>query len=288
MRKYFYILILISSISCSDYKNSNQVGEKKIDTLIYSIDGFNSGVELALLSDNRFLLTSSLFGCTGGGEIKTYKGIYVEDSTSLNLQPDSVRIKTYPIDEFFESKNTIIQILPYKKDSLEINTRFQKLNWSENKYLLSDDLNSFYGYRKNETDYEDFAYYFNSGLEPDSHGSYLVSKDSTKNEKINSFSFSKIPEKYRSKFLQNPIEAVIIKSQLIEETDSEIEHWIVTLNKGKADGVIKNLIFQSKDGYLTIDPIKILQDRTIGKIYAYENDEGKDLNGILFKTKWNK
>ena len=206
--KYNYILILLLIFSCSNNKtksNNEKNIIKDIDTLKFSYNGFNNGLQLDLLSDGSFINENYLFSCFGGGKRKKVFGTYKIDSLKLTLNPERIEFIEYPEDMELKPKTTKIK---YGIDSLKIKTEFQVVKWENKKYLLSN----FYDYGwslDKENDYIRFADYLNSGLEPKSSGMYLVTeiKDTIKTE----FDLKQIPEKWQGYFLKEPVSAKIRK-----------------------------------------------------------------------------
>lgn len=282
--KYINILILFLIFSCSNNKtksNDEKNVVQNIDTLRYSYNGFNNGLQLDLLSNGTFINEDYLFGCTGGGERKKVFGTYKMDSTNLKLIPNKVEFTEYPMD--IESK-PIKTNINYGIDSLKIKTEFQIVTWENKKYLLSDFYDFGWSLDK-ENDYIRFAYYLNSGLEPKSSGRYLTTeiKDTINTE----FDLKQIPEKWQNYFLKEPVTAKIrtIK-KITDQNDIENISWLIELDKGKKDRMNNRLTLKTKDGDFFIEVDSVLTNRSFGKYYMPDFTTEKYSIGTELRTKW--
>ena len=271
--------------SCSERKkNQTKKSVKTVDTTFYKADGFNMRLKLALLSNDQFIFETSLFSCFGGGEIRKFYGTYLKNKDEIKLKPENVEIEIYPEDS--PMANPTIENLKYGPDSLRIKTEFKIVNWNKNKYLLSNEYISFFGFEDENTDYDQFAYHYNIGSEPNENGWYLVNKKTERDTTKSKFDLNQIPSKYRKQFLKNPIVAKITNIENVPETEYEGEHWLITINKGKVDGVNKNLVFQTENMEMFIEPDTIFENTTIGKSYLYNFKKEKYPVGTILKTKW--
>lgn len=284
--KYINILILFLILSCSKGKEQSKRGKNiiqdiHVDTLRYSYDGFNNGLKLDLLSDGRFISENYIFGCTGGGMRKKIFGTYKINNTNLKLVPQKVELIEYPMD--MESKPITTNITS-EIDSLKIKTEFQIVKWQNKKYLLSDYYDLNWSLEK-ENDYIRFANHFNSGLEPELSGMYLVTqiKDTIKTE----FDLKQIPQKWQSYFLKEPISVKIrMIKKIIDPNDKENISWQIELDKGKKDRLNNRLSFKTKDGELYIHVDSVLTNRSYGVIYMYDFSPEKFPVGTELRTKW--
>ncbi|WP_298248392.1 hypothetical protein [uncultured Christiangramia sp.] len=285
MKKIFLILIVLITCSCSEQKQNHTKNlNTLVDTTFYKAEGFNMRLKLDLLSNDKFTFETSLFSCFGGGEKRKFYGSYLKSKDKIKLKPENVEIEIYPEDSPME--NPTIKNLPYGLDSLRIKTNFKIVNWNKNEYLLSNENLSFFGFEENNTDYDQFAYYYNIGSEPDENGWYLVHKREKKDTNEVNLDLNQIPPKYRKQFLNKPIVAKITDIKNIPETQYEGEHWLITVNKGKNDGVNKNIIFQTENMEMFIEPDSIFENTTIGKSYLYNFKKEKYPVGTILKTKW--
>ena len=254
---------------------------QNIDTLRYSYNGFNNGLQLDLLSNGTFINEDYLFGCTGGGERKKVFGTYKMDSTNLKLIPNKVEFTEYPMD--MESK-PIKTNINYGIDSLKIKTEFQIVTWENKKYLLSDFYDFGWSLDK-ENDYIRFADYLNSGLEPKSSGRYLVTeiKDTLKTE----FDLKQIPEKWQGYFLKEPVSAKIRKiKKITDPNDKENISWQIELDKGTRDRMNNRLTLETKNGDFFIEVDSVLTTRSFGKYYMPDFTAEKYPIGTELRTKW--
>ncbi|MDT0647069.1 hypothetical protein RM545_10230 [Zunongwangia sp. F260] len=285
MKTLLPLITLLLLLSCSEQKgNKQETSSRNIDTTFFKADGFNMGLELALLSNNKFVLKTSMFSCFGGGEIRKFAGSYSKDQTQLKLKPETVTITVYT--EESPMSNPEIRELQYGPDSLKTKTIFQILEWNNNEYLLSEQSTSFYGFEDEESDYENFAYYYNSGDEPEEHGWYLVNEAVEKDSATSSLDLDKIPPKYRGAFLKQPIAAEITNTEKVPELEDEGEHWLITINKGEVDGVNKSLIFRTQNSEFFIEPDSVFKEKTVAKSYMYKFSTKDYPVGTVLKTKW--
>ena len=282
--KYINIFILFLIFSCSNNKtksNDEKNVVQNIDTLRYSYNGFNNGLQLDLLSNGTFINEDYLFGCTGGGERKKVFGTYKMDSANLKLIPNKVEFTEYPMD--MESK-PIKTNINYGIDSLKIKTEFQIVTWENKKYLLSDFYDFGWSLDK-ENDYIRFADYLNSGLEPKSSGRYLATeiKDTIKTE----FDLKQIPEKWQNYFLKEPIKAKIKSlKKITDPNDEEYFWWEIELDKGSNDGMNKRLSMNTEDDMIFFDIDSVLNNRSFGKYYMPDFTTEKYPIGTELRTNW--
>ncbi|MGG8496848.1 hypothetical protein ACQY1Q_10550 [Tenacibaculum sp. TC6] len=286
MKKEICITILLLPLlfSCIREKNKLYTSNlsKKIDTISYSYKGFNNGLRLDLLSDGRFINEDYLFSCMGGGKRKKVFGVYRKDSLKLILVPKTIELKEYKDNLLM---NAITTNLNYGVDSLKIKTEFQMVKWGGNEYLLSAVFD--YGWSsEEENDYIRFADYFNSALEPETSGRYLVkrTKDSIKSD----FDLQQIPVKWQGLFLKEPM-VVKVKGikKIIDPDDQEVIFWRIELDKGKTDGVNTDLRFYTKDKEFFIIIDSVLENRSLGRSLPYSSLPKKFRINSELRTKWN-
>lgn len=285
MKKIYLIFIVLITSSCSEPRqNHSKNSTNVIDTTFYKADGFNIHLKLALLSNDKFIFETKLFSCFGGGEIRKYYGTFQSEKDELKLKPQNVEIEIYPEDS--PMAEPTIKKLSYGADSLGIKTNFKIVNWNKSKYLLSNEKISFFGFEDKNTDYDHFAYYFNIGSEPKEGGLYLVNRQEERDTTKSNFDLNQIPLNYRQQFLKKPIVAKITNIENIPKTEYEGEHWLITIDKGKVDGVIKNLLFQTENMEMFMEPVSIFENTTIGKSYLNILKTEKYPVGTVLKTKW--
>lgn len=259
----------------SDYDISN---EQKIDTLKYYSNSPNINLKLELLSDGRFIYKYSYFGCIGVGEIKRYFGKFKWDSINLKLYPENIEYSKY--SEKIELKPEITQ-LKYGIDSLKIKTDFKIITWEKNKYLLSEFYDLEWNSQK-ENDYIRFAEFLNLGLEPQFSGMYLTKKtDDTIHTK---FDLNKIPDKWKSYFLKEPVS---VKIQNIKKiSDENNDSWQIELDKGYKDQITNRLTFTTQNGEFFINVDSVLTNKSFGITQIYDFSPDKYPIGTELKTKW--
>lgn len=216
---------------------------------IYRIDGLNNGQSLVIKADRQFIFETYVWDDQGqGGKITRVKGSYTISGDKLTLKPE------YFIHTKYNSNDQ--EILP--KDSttyqpgrsIYLRTIYQVLAWDSARYLLSDDYLVNGGSKTEENDFDVFAWHYNSGYEPGRSGWYFTKRREgyTPGSPLNA---SKLPVKYRKRFLDQPIVAEVLKVD-ITETHDEYGKTISTrrfkLNKGSKDGVSRNLKFFGPGG----------------------------------------
>lgn len=280
-------LILLLILSCSN-KQSSKTKESaiRIDTITYSYHGFNHHRKLDLLSNQEFIRFESVASCFGDARIEKHFGIYKMTDSTLTLEPKKVELIVY---SSFPEEKDIKTNVDYGADSLKINTTFQIFDWKNKEYLLSEKYDSLRSYDF-RNDYQQFAYYYNIGEEPNDSGNYLTrtKKDSSINVAWN---INRIPKKYRSAFLKEPISVKIIdRKKKIEkdeyDQESELISWRIKINKGTEDGITKGLHFSTKDDEFFIDIDSTQSKVSFGKCYIYNMEEQYFRIGTEMRTKW--
>jgi hypothetical protein len=286
-------LILLLILSCSN-KQSSETKEStlKIDTISYAYHGFNHHRKLDLLSNQKFIRYESVASCFGDARIEKHFGIYKMTDSTLTLEPKKVELSFYSmiIEEGETLKEKKIN-LDYGADSLKINTDFQIFDWINKEYLLCEKYDSLRSYDF-RNDYQQFAYYYNIGEEPNDSGNYLTrtKKDSIINVTWN---INRIPKKYRKSFLKEPISVKIIDRKKKVEKDeydqeSELISWRIKINKGTEDGITKRLHFQTEDDEFFIDIDSTQSNTSFGSCYIYNMEEQFFRIGTEMRTKWEK
>lgn len=289
MRFALKIFALLFVLSCSN-KQSLQLKDDaiKIDTISYFYDGFNHHRKLDLLSNNRFLRFEILSSCFGDARIEKHLGNYTIIDSILQLNPSKVELIVYSrYPDQIDRKD----LLEYGADSLKINTTFQIFEWKNKEYLLSKDYDSLRNFDF-KNDYLQFAYFFNTGEEPNKSGRYFTRK--MKDTTINiAWNISNIPEEYRNNFLKEPISVKIIerKKQIKKDEydqDYEMVSWRIKINKGYDHGILKGLHFTTKDDDFFIDIDSTQSKVSYGKCFIYNMEEQFFRVGTEMRTKWEK
>lgn len=285
--KYINILILFLIFSCSNNKtksNGNKNVIQNIDTLRYSFNGFNNGLNLDLLSNGTFINDDYLFSCFGNGERKRVFGTYKMDSTNLILFPKQIEFIEYYENTRLKPKK--IKIL-YGPDSLKIKTVFKVINWNNIKYLISEEFDYSWDF-KLENDYIRFANCLNSGLEPKEHGKYLVSENNIASNSNDEFNTNQTPEKWKKNFLKNPISLKIenIVQKTIIDYGEEYSIYVVKLNKGENQLVQKGMLFENKDSTFWLKVDSTSQNSSYGRSTLYDENKNIYPVGTILKTKW--
>lgn len=271
---------------CSNKKNETTKisNEQKLDTLKYEYDGFNNGLLMNLISDNRFYYEDYWYGCTGGGEKKIFHGKYTITDNTLTLKADSVTIESTPFDRHFNP-----EIKTYSKidDSLKFKTKYHFLKWNNLSYLLSDENDSdiyVFDYN-NENDFQKFVNYYNSGYEPESHGRYLHrTLDSIKlNEKIDK---NQLPLKWRNRLFDDEIIVKVIGVKKITKVISDEKHefFKIKINKGKSSNLYRGLKLSDEYDNIWLVLDSIAENSSFGELY----NDIKIKSGVELRTKWDK
>ena len=283
MKKITFILFsLILTFSCSDNKNIDieKNINTQIDTLKYSIDGFNWGKDLYLLNNGKFELVDQVFGCTGGGRSKKVYGNYIIDSLELTLNPKRVNLTIFPLEFDGEMKKYNIK---YGADSLKIKTRYNIINWETKTYLLSEEY-SIIGKEK-VNDFNRFSKNYNSGFEPKKNGNYLTKE--TEGKIIQNLKLEKIPLKWRNLFLGKPVSAKIIKiKKTVSKRDSELGIWEIEINKGSSNNIQKGMTLKDKTGNFSIKIKTVSKNKSSGLAYVYDFENSNIEIKTILKTKW--
>ncbi|WP_282161395.1 hypothetical protein [Ulvibacterium marinum] len=287
MKIVLQTLILLLILSCSNKQSSEAKGNTiKIDTVSYAYHGFNHHRKLDLLSNQEFIRFESVASCFGDARIEKHFGNYIMTDSALKLNPNKVELIVY--SSFPEEKEKK-EMLDYGADSLKINTDFQIFAWKNKEYLLSEKYDSLRTFNL-RNDFQQFAYFYNIGEEPNSSGNYLTrtKKDSTLNIAWN---INKIPQNYRSLFLNVPISAKIIdRNKIIEKDELDLENdlisWRIKINKGAADGIVNGLHFTTKNREFSLDIDSTEKSISFGKCRFYNMNEQHFRIGTEMRTKW--
>ena len=280
------LLIILSSCKNKTKSTNFQKETKKIDTIKYGYKGFNSGIKLHLFSNGNFYYNIYLYGCTGGGKNEKVYGKYTMNHQKLILYPDSISVG---IIQFMRHDKPIISNLKYGVDSLKIPTKYEIIKWHNISYLLSEEKDLFFRYwypmmfvddkdYVNEinkwNDYYEFAYRYNSGLEPQFHGRYLTRIETESIDSLNNqFDIKKINKKWQHLFLEKPLTGIVLDIKKRKKKDPyEFDSYSVVINKGSLNGVNIGVVkFKRKNFDDHIEIIKVFPNKSIGIFYRDEN-----------------
>ncbi len=125
----FLIVTQTSIAFTTDYKSSNS-----IDTITYSILGFNSKISLYLLSDNRFIQESSYFDCVSITTTCFVLGIYKQKENHIELLPKNVQVL---IEDYKKPEATIDTLMPFNESGFSIKKEYYQVEIRGIEYLLS-------------------------------------------------------------------------------------------------------------------------------------------------------
>lgn len=287
MKFLLSIATLLLMLNCSDHRPAQrQESTPAIDTISYFYDGFNHHRKLDLLSNNTFIRFESMASCFGDVRTEKHLGRYTWKDSMLHLTPKTVELfvrSSFPQE--IEYKDTLV----YGADSLMIKTVFQHFEWKNKEYLLSKNEDSLVPLDLTN-DYLQFAYYYNSGIEPEESGNYLtrVKEDTTVNIPWDP---RRIPKEYRDNFLNEPISVIIVDREKEVEQDSldptyELINWRIKLNKGSDEGITRGLHFTTKDNRFFIDIEAVEPQVSYGRCYIYNMEEQFFRIGTEMRTKW--
>lgn len=276
-------------LSCSDQRSlQSKDGAMAIDTISYSYHGFNHHCKLDLLSNQEFIRFESMASCFGDLRTEKHLGTYTWKDSTLYLNPKKVEVF---IKSSFPPETERKYSLAYGADSLKIKTDFQFFEWKNKEYLLSEKKDSLMPLDLTN-DYLQFAYYYNSGAEPQDSGNYLtrVKEDTTINI---SWDSERIPKKYRDNFLNEPISVIIVDREKVVEQDTldptyKLVNWRIKLNKGADAGITRGLHFITKDDRFFIDIDAVESQVSYGRCYIYNMEEQFFRIGTEMRTKWEK
>lgn len=285
--KIYIVFISILVISCNNRNKS--VAEKnsnlKVDTLSFSLRGFNSGHKLKLATDNQFIDEDYWAFCGGGGGAQKIYGTYKSENGKIILNPKTVHYIERPM---FES-DTLLEkwITEYNPDSLKIKTEYFLVEWRQNKYLLSEKLTPVI---EKENDFIRFAQYFNSESRRFKFDGFLYIDEEDATDTINSdFDYNQIPSKWRKYFLYKPIAIEIKRVERLEKEKDDVAdgyYCRVEINKGIKDSIYNGLYFKNKESDLTLFIDSTFQNKSYSTIYMFKDEKPNDLIGLELRTRW--
>ena len=287
MKIILKIATLLLMLSCADHRSAqSQESTHAIDTISYSYHGFNHHRKLDLLSNQEFIRFESMTSCFGDLRTEKHLGTYTWKDSTLYLNPKKVEVF---IKSNFLQETERKYSLAYGADSLKIKTDFRLFEWKNKEYLLSEKEDSLMPLDLTN-DYLQFAYYYNSGAEPEESGNYLtrVKKDTTVTI---SWDSERIPKKYRGNFLNEPISVIIVDREKEVEEDAldstyELVNWHIKLNKGADAGITRGLHFTTKDNRFFIDIDSVKPQVSYGRCYIYNMEEQFFRIGTEMRTQW--
>jgi len=283
--KFVFLFSLILIYGCKDKSVQNDQIDStsiKIDTTTYFISGFNYGNYLHLASDNQFIQHEYIFGCMGGGKrVKTF-GSFQLDSTKLRLSPKRIKYLNYL--EYFDGEIEVTE-LPYGIDSLAIKTDYDIIKWHNQKYLLSNKMDTLWnGMITN--DYLSFIDSYNQGV--GINGIYGVFKLRNRSniEPVQEFESSQIPKKWRKFLLSEPIKAKILSIEKLPGVDHHENRFLIKIDKGNKDGVHARLQFISADFQINFKPTSIDYNKSHGVVDIYDFNPDLYKPGLELRTSW--
>ncbi|SEB84261.1 hypothetical protein SAMN04489761_1928 [Tenacibaculum sp. MAR_2009_124] len=283
----FTTAVLYSSCSFNRNSNSSQINNKSKNNEIvtnYSFNAINYAKNINLLKDNRFVITENINRVNGDTTIKKHYGTFQKTSNVITLEPKETEM-TLLVKRFENVKES--NIYSYEQNDSKINTRYYIVKWNDKEYLLSDQFNSISNHDE-KNDFQRFAYFFNSGIEPSEGGYYFKRTYKPTDSVKTSFNIEQIPQQWRTYFLTKPISANIIdtEKELKNSKFQQYAFWRIKLNKGAKDGIKKGVSFSTKfeDFHIRVD--SILPDVCFGSFRINDFDDEFIEIGTEMRTQW--
>ncbi|NOS90787.1 MAG: hypothetical protein HOP30_02590 [Cyclobacteriaceae bacterium] len=281
MKQLVLLLFVLLLISC---RQKNQAMHDQVIG-VYKMNGFNSGLDLTLMANGKFIHERSDWGCRGGGKVKKVKGSYIVEGDKVTLIPE------YVINEIHDwSSPPIItsDSLPFQiSDTLYIIKEYTIFTWDSLIYLFTEAQYNEWGYHRDENDYERLANDYNAGYQRYFDGPYFF-KGPKKNPPQSKLPIDRLPSRYQKRFLQKPIIGKVLQTKDIEMVkfdDPRIVHQY-QINRGRKDGVIEKMRFHGIDGKCEIFITQVDETTCVGWAYKridYPNDCKK---GCRVSTSW--
>ncbi len=281
-------IILLSS--CIHKRNSKEIQKKtnleqNKSIFNYSFKSINYSKKIDFFKDNKFIVTENICRVNGDRTTKKYFGSYQKDENNIILTPKELEIAHYKLNSDFKEKSNRF---PYKQVNSKINTKYYIIKWNDYEYLLSDQFNSLASYDE-KNDFQHFASFFNSGIEPSEGDYYFKRKNKKKNNTKPGLNIDQIPKQWRTYFLNEPISAKIIKTEKRVEKSkyqNEFTFLRIYLNKGANDGIKKGFAFSTKYDDFQIKIDSITPNASSGNFRVIEDDFIKI--GTEMRTRWSK
>ncbi len=250
---------------------------------IYRITGFNNGQSLTIKPDHQFIFQRYWWDDQEGrgGEMNRVRGSYRVNGDKLILKPEYFIHAKYGAND--EEALPIDSMVYQPGSSIYLKTTYQILAWDSARYLLSEDYTMNEGSKTEENDYDVFSWHYNSGYEPGRSGWYFTKRREGYIPGT-PLDISRLPAKYRKRFLLKPIVARVLNVEITEAHDENGKNASTQrykLNKGSKDGITRDLKFF---GYGGNHPIKITEVRDhvcYGEISIPDDTFGYRENDLL-------
>ncbi|MBO6606689.1 hypothetical protein [Psychroserpens sp.] len=288
MRSSFLVLSLLCLCSCDYNSKKTKTNTPKVDTLTFRSKGFNSRHFIKLASNNTFVDEERWASCLGGGGVQKIYGKYESLNGKHTFSPDSVtRLEYIEIGE--DNTFTEKHAFKYHKDSVifEMPNIYHLVEWQQEHYLLAE-KNLFTEYEIKH-DFIKFANYVNSesrGFKLD--GRFLTHETKENDSSQSNFNHEQIPKPWQKYFLKEPIRATITDFKALgrDEKDNDGRLWLIEINKGTDHLVYDGLYFSDEEGVIEITTDSILQDKSYGVVYVFNDESTDHILGSELKTKW--
>ncbi len=283
----FTTALIYSSCSFNGNSKSSRIDNDSRNSEIlanYSFSSINYSKSIDLLKGNKFIITENINRVNGDTTIKKHFGTFKKVDHIITLEPKEVEVATHAVN--FESIKES-DIFSYEENDSKINTRYFLIKWNTKEYLLSDQFNSIANHDE-KNDFQRFAYFVNSGIEPNEGGHYFK-RISKSNDSIKTpLDIEQIPEQWRAYFLSKPISANIINTEKRFKKNKFQEYacWRIKLDKGANDGIKKGVSFSTKyeDFHIRVD--SILPDVCFGSFRINDFDDEFIELGTEMRTQW--
>ncbi|CAM1374572.1 hypothetical protein [Tenacibaculum xiamenense] len=293
MKNLTAIVLFTSALLCNscsfngNSKSSRIDNDSKNNEIIssYSFSAINYNKSIDLLKGNRFVITENINRVNGDTTVKKYLGDFKKTGNVVTLIPKEVEIATHVVN-FENIKES--DIFSYSQSDSKINTRFYLIKWNNIEYMLSDQFNAIANYDE-KNDFQRFAYFFNSGIEPNEGGYYFKRTNHANDSVKTPLDIKQIPQQWRTYFLTKPISANIINTEKKFKKSKFYEYacWRIKLDKGAKDGIKKGVSFSTKyeDFHIRVD--SILPDVCFGSFRINDFDDEFIKIGTEMRTQWN-
>ena len=287
IRIIYTLLIAVIAFSCNTTSNKPDLGQVNIKPGLddeFLIKGFNCGVEIGLSSDYTFYNKTFSFGCMGGIYIKKVIGSYATENNFLSFNPQKIIIIQDDSAILWDTITNVDTIDYYKSDSTKIQTKYWLVKTSSINFLISEakmgeNDESFY----KSSNFIALANNYNSYQKTNTKQYLLADKDTIidfRELDIDKY----IPDKWKSYFLSEPLNAKILAVKVIDSNNMFLPKY--RLNIGSKSGVKPGMKFYT-DKYDFIDIEIMTVDSSccigIGDNIFYKNTKLE--KGTILSTK---
>ena len=269
--------------SKKNQKKSNLKQNKSI--VNYSFKSINYSKQIDFFKGNKFIITENICRVNGDRATKKYFGNYRKEENNITLNPEELEIAYYNLNSDIKEKSNRF---PYKQVNSKINMKYYIIKWNDYEYLLSDQFNSLTSYDE-KNDFQHFASFFNSGIEPSEGDYYFKRKNKEKDSTKTNLNINQIPKQWRTYFLNEPISAKIIKAEkrVKKSKYQNVSTFLrIHLDKGANNGIKKGFAFSTKYDDFQIKIDSITPHTSSGNFRIIGDDFIKI--GTEMRTRWGK